>query len=193
MTDDRARTAVLVLAAIAIGFALVQTIRLWWVGASARWRLAARALHARDGEARADGLLARLGYEIVARQAFQPWTVRIDGAPLRVSLRADYVVTRAGRSFVAEVKTGREAPRVESAATRRQLLEYRLAFAVDGVLLVDVDAERVQEIEFALPGDATEPAGARAARLRGMLVVLLIGVALGAAAAVALLRTLSPS
>ena len=33
---------------------------------------------------------------------------------------------------VAEVKTGRLAPRIDTPATRRQLLEYRLAFDVDG-------------------------------------------------------------
>ena len=37
--------------------------------------------------------------------------------------------------FIADAKTGKSAS-VEHAATRRQLLEYREAFAVDGVLLV---------------------------------------------------------
>ena len=37
------------------------------------------------------------------------------------------------------------------APTRRQLLEYSIAFDVHGVLLVDVEADRVARVEFARP------------------------------------------
>jgi hypothetical protein len=73
---------------------------------------------------------------------------------------------------VAEVKTGTLAPRIETATTRRQLLEYRVAFAVDGVLLVDADAGTVRRVEFPLPL-------ARPARRAAWL---LLGIALGALA-----------
>ena len=75
---------------------------------------------------------------------------------------------------MAEVKTGRLAPRLETSATRRQLLEYRVAFDVDGVLLVDVDAGRVHSLEFPphSPGGADEP------RV-GWLLWLALGGALG--------------
>ena len=72
----------------------------------------------------------------------------VDGEATRIELRADYVVTRQGRRYVAEVKTGRVAPRIETASTRRQLLEYRHAFDVDGVLLVDADARRIHLVEL---------------------------------------------
>jgi hypothetical protein len=52
--------------------------------------------------------------------------------------------------MVAEVKTGTQAPRFEHADTRRQLLEYQLAFEVDSVLLVDVEAGEVREVSFPL-------------------------------------------
>ncbi len=54
---------------------------------------------------------------------------------------------------MAEVKTGAAAPQLSTAATRRQLLEYRVAFDVDGVLLVDAEAGRVQRVVF--PGVAS--------------------------------------
>ena len=65
--------------------------------------------------------------------------------------RADYLVARNVERYVAEVKTGRLAPRIDTATTRRQLLEYRLAFDVDGVLLVDAESAKVHRIVFPLP------------------------------------------
>ena len=179
--------------AIAIAAALIQTLRLWWRRTSVARRLRARAAHALDGEERAHGLLLGLGYDILARQAPSAWSLRVDGAAMRVDLRADYLVAKGGRTFVAEVKTGRVAPRIESPATRRQLLEYRFAFDVDGVLLVDVDAESVREIAFALPASARGRRRVDAARVIVLVaLVLAVGVALGAAAVMALQRAASP-
>jgi hypothetical protein len=186
--------ALLVIAlAIAIGAALIQTLRLWWRRASVARRLRARAAHAVDGEERAHGLLLGLGYDVLARQAPSAWSLSVDGAALRVDLRADYLVTKGGRTFVAEVKTGRVAPRIESPATRRQLLEYRFAFDVDGVLLVDVDAARVREIAFTLPASAPGARRLSAVRLVVLVaLVLAIGAGLGAAAVLALRGGASP-
>jgi hypothetical protein len=66
------------------------------------------------------------------------------------------------------------APRIETSATRRQLLEYGLAFDVDGVVLVDAEAERVRTITFR--------SRARSSRL----VWIAVGIALGIAATLAL-------
>jgi len=110
--------------------------------------------------------------------------VHADGAPLTIDLRADYLVSQGRRRFVAEVKTGRWAPRLETAATRRQLLEYRFAFDVDGVLLVDADADRVSSIEFA---GATAARGDQSVVSLTWLIALVIG-ALSGALAVAALR-----
>jgi hypothetical protein len=45
---------------------------------------------------------------------------------------------------------GRLVPNLLQGATRRQLLEYRAAFNVDGILLVDADRETVAQVEFDL-------------------------------------------
>ena len=172
-------------AALAALVALVQTARLMWARASRAWALRDRAARGADGEVRAEKLLRAAGYAIVARQATGSWTVHADGAPLEVDLRADYLVARDGRRFVAEVKTGRLAPRLETAATRRQLLEYRFAFDVDGVLLVDADAARVSAIEFT--GISSSRAGdARPGASTRWLIALVVGAALGAVVATAL-------
>ena len=65
-----------------------------------------------------------------------------------IVVRADLLVSRGARRFVAEVKTGARAPRIETAATRRQLLEYAVAYDVDGVLLVDMEEHTISEVEF---------------------------------------------
>lgn len=169
-----------IVAVVAAAVALVQSVRLWWRRAAPAWRLRARAERASEGEREAGPMLEARGYAIVGRQVAQSFRVGVDGRAIDVSLRADFVVERGGRRFVADVKTGLSAPRVESAATRRQLLEYRCAFDVDGVLLVDADRETVREIVFALPGHA--PASSASAWLA---VGVAIGVALACAVALA--------
>ena len=108
-----------------------------------------RGRRAVDGETRAAPLLARAGYAIVARQARITWTPLLDDEPHPIELRADYLVERGGRRFVAEVKTGDVAPSLDTAATRRQLLEYLVAFGVDGVLLVCVERGAIHRVDFA--------------------------------------------
>ncbi|HEX6838840.1 MAG TPA: hypothetical protein VF334_19815 [Polyangia bacterium] len=167
------RESWIVLAATGGGLALVQTLRLWWRAASVRWRLAEQSARASAGEALAEKLLRKAGYRIEARQATQRWAVHVDSQPHEVTLRADFIVTRRRRRYVAEVKTGADAPEIAAPATRRQLLEYRCAFGVDGVLLVDAESRRVHAIDFALP---TPPSS-----LRAVFVALVAGALLAAA------------
>ena len=164
-------------AALAVAAALVafvQTIRIegarWWRRASSR----ATTRNAAAGERRAAKILSRAGYEIVGAQVSASYDVLVDASPVRVDLRADYVVERGGRAFVAEVKTGRVAPRVDCSATRRQLLEYRVAFDVDGVLLVDAEADQIHEVVF--PRSAAPRARGRAT-WTWLMAGMLLGVA----------------
>ena len=175
------RESWIVLAATGGGLALVQTARLWWRVASVRWRLQEQSARATAGEALAEKLLAKAGYRVEARQATQRWSVAVDGAAQPVTLRADFVVTRGGRRYVAEVKTGSDAPDVAAPATRRQLLEYRCAFGVDGVLLVDAESRRVHAIDFTLP-----PQPSPAPALRAIASAFVAGALLGAALVAAL-------
>ena len=164
---------------LALLLAVVQSARL----ALTRWLPRRRIQLARasgvDGELRAEPLLRRLGYTIVARQASTTYDVAFDGERCAIALRADFLVEREGCRFVAEVKTGRLAPRLETPATRRQLLEYRVAFDVDGVLLVDVDAGRVHSLEFPSPTSRLPESGVTS------LAWIALGAALGFGAAVA--------
>ena len=123
-----------------------------------RWlvvrRLRVQAGRALDAEAWAASLLSAAGYSVIGTQVKGSYDLLIDGRAFSIALRADYVVERRGRLFVAEVKSGRLAPSLETAATRRQLLEYRIAFAVDGVLLVDGEEGSIHEVVFVAKSEA---------------------------------------
>jgi hypothetical protein len=152
-------TTVLAIVATAI-------VVLWLAAAWRRWRGSMRAkvrsVRALAGEAAAAELLEGAGFTIVAVQPRITWAPLVDGEPCEIELRADYLVAIDGERYVAEVKTGDEAPRLATAATRRQLLEYHVAFAVDGVLLVSPEAGTIQRVEFpdARPSTARAPAPA---------------------------------
>src|SRR5690349_3484319 len=133
-----------IVAAMLSAVALLQTLRLTWLRGAARRRLARARERGQAGERAAIALLEHAGYAIDAWQPTSTWTIDCDGEPCAIELRADLLVSRAGRTFVAEVKTGERAPQLHAAGTRRQLLEYSVAYAVDGVLLVDPESERIR-------------------------------------------------
>lgn len=138
------QTWVLLGAVVALVVALcIVVVRL---RASARGRASNRI--AKRGEAAAERLLRRQGYRIEDRQVTGRWTLLVDGDPVEVTCRADLLVRRRRRRFVAEVKSGTVGARATAPHTRRQLLEYRTVFAVDGVLLVDMVHRRIHEVSF---------------------------------------------
>jgi hypothetical protein len=190
----------LLLLASAIVFAVVQSWRLGrqretgrlYEAAAEREEQRSAAAHARglramEGEVGAAALLERAGYAVLERQVPGSWTLRADGESLTFGLRADYLVSRAGRRYIAEVKTGRLAPRLSHGPTRRQLLEYGAAFDVHGVILVDADGGAMTHVElddFAgrAPRRVRWPLGTLAATVAiGAVLLLSTGVFLGSA------------
>ena len=127
------------IALVALGFRLSR----WWRGRllDGRRRRGTRA------EKRAFALLERHGYRIVGAQETAVGFLRIDGDEHTFDLRCDAVVEKDGERLVAEVKSGGAAS-VTTRATRRQLLEYAYTYGLDGVLLVDMEAERIVRVEF---------------------------------------------
>ena len=120
----------------------------WWSARKGQRRARARAARAGAGESAAAALLVLHGYEIIDSQVRCLWWMQVDGEQEEVELRADLLVQRDGERFVAEVKTGALAPDPAYPPTRRQLLEYSLAFAPYRVLLVDVEEEDIYEVSF---------------------------------------------
>jgi Holliday junction resolvase-like predicted endonuclease len=152
---EMSRESLVIAAAVLAGALVALVVARWLRGWRGSWRARTRAARAGAGEHDAAQLLRDAGFTIVARQARTWWTPLVDGEPQETELRADYLVEADGELLVAEVKTGDQAPRFETAATRRQLLEYQVAFAVaygaHGVLLVCPERGTIHRIEFPLP------------------------------------------
>lgn len=125
---------------------IVQTVRLWWSRAAPRLAFDLRKRRAAEGEREAESLLRSVGYAIEARQPRTRIVYGLDHEEIAVDVRADLLVRRGSKRYVAEVKTGARATQIRDRATRRQILEYAHAFEVDGVLLVDADCGRVSVV-----------------------------------------------
>jgi hypothetical protein len=148
----------------------------WVLHRQRRQRRVQRAARASLAEQTAARVLARAGYAVLGRQVRRNWSVVADGENVHFDLIADYVVEGHGGRFIAEVKTGSRALDLRYGPTRRQLLEYRQAFGVLGVLLVDAEAGRVRRVEFREPPSSSR---SRLELLSWLAVALLLGVALG--------------
>ena len=119
------------------------------------WRRSIRArrrgARAVSGEEAAETLLEDAGYEILERQLGLTWEIDCDGEAIEFLLRADLLVERDGEEFIAEVKTGDLAPSLTNSSTRRQMLEYSIAFNSPTILLVDVERGEILEVRFPIP------------------------------------------
>jgi hypothetical protein len=120
--------------------------------AAVRWRVRRRiGRHrrmGREGGERAIRLLTRAGYRVLDTEVTATGRVLVDGESRDYRVRADAIVKRGFRRYVAEFKGGAESAAVENRSTRRQLLEYSVLFDVSGVLLVDAARGAVHRIEF---------------------------------------------
>ncbi len=156
----------------ALAWLLFHAVKHW-----ARLRRVRRAARASRAEQAAAAVLAAHGYAILGRQVRQRWSLLADGRQLSFDLIADYLVQSEGVRWIAEVKTGERALDLRYGPTRRQLLEYREAFGVDGVLLVDAEAETIRCVRFR-QSSGLDGAPFRRAALQG-LVCLGLGLVLG--------------
>lgn len=140
----------LLVALVLLAFVTLRAMIVRW---ARRRRIHGRLARAGEGELRAARWLERRGFTIVGVQVEGAYEVLVDGEPVVIGVRADYLVEKGDARLVAEVKTGSVATRIETPATRRQLLEYRVAFDCDGILLVDAEAGAIHEVRF--PGVGT--------------------------------------
>jgi hypothetical protein len=175
------RTVLLALAAVAVSFAVLGG----WLEVKRRAYLAKRAAskaakHGLQSEKDAEKLLKKLGYQVVQRQPPASYWAVIDGEPKAINVSGDLLLEKDGKTYLAEVKTGKAA-KLDHEGTRRQILEYQLAFGVDNILLLDMDAKVMRTIRFPLPKKA---GGALAAKAKKTAMGWM--VAIGALACVAL-------
>ena len=113
-----------------------------------RWRIARRFKRGLLAEKQAVRYLRKHGYKILAAQLQEPITVYVNGEPQESTVRADFLAKKGWKTYIVEVKSGQQGT-VRQAATRRQLLEYKLVYEPDGIILLDMEHHNLQKIDFA--------------------------------------------
>lgn len=129
-------------------FATMGSAVLWARRTFLRYRRSSIAKRALGAETAALALLRQRGYVILETQVRQLWPVLHGGRQVDVTLRADALVRKGKRRYVAEVKSSSLVADLKHGPTRRQLLEYAIAYDTDGVLLIDMHAQHVEEVTF---------------------------------------------
>lgn len=151
------------LAVVGAVLALVMVIGAWLASSWRKYKLkrdsSKAAKNGLKAEKEAEKLLKKLGYTLLQRKPPASYWAVVDGEPVNVSLSGDLLVEIKGKTLLAEVKTGK-AVKLDHEGTRRQLLEYQLAFGVDGLLLVDMEAKAVRTVRFPAPKPAAKSAAA---------------------------------
>lgn len=113
-----------------------------------RWLTARRFKRGLLAEKQAAKLLRRYGYKILAAQLKETIIVYVNGEPQKSTVRADFLVRKGWKTYIVEVKSGQQGT-IKQVATRRQLLEYKLVYEPDGIILLDMEHHNLQKISFA--------------------------------------------
>lgn len=113
-----------------------------------RWKLKKRMQIAKKGELKAIKFLEKNGYEVLDTQKQSQYIITVNDKSHRVTVKADAIVKKGNKIYIAEVKTGEKAPSPQLTATRRQLLEYYMVYKPDGILLVDMEKQIIKRVGY---------------------------------------------
>ena len=116
-----------------------------WINAK---KLKKRFSKSRLAEKEAGKLLQKKGYTIVDIQKSKPILITIGDKIHRYFIRIDYLVRKKGKVYVVEVKNGEKNSYITNRDTRRQMLEYFLAYQPNGILLLNMKNKRISEVKF---------------------------------------------
>ena len=111
-------------------------------------RLKKRFSKSRQAEKEAEKILRKNGYTIIDAQKSKPLLMTIGNRIHRYLVRIDYLVRKRGKVFVVEVKSGEKIPYITNRETRRQMLEYYLAYQPCGILLLNMKNKNISEVKF---------------------------------------------
>lgn len=117
----------------------------FWIYAK---RLKKRFNQSRHAEKDAEKYLKKKGFTILETQKSKPIHITIGDKIHQYLIRIDYLVKRNGRIYVVEVKSGDKSPYITNRDTRRQMLEYYLAYKPSGILLLNMKNKNLSEVKF---------------------------------------------
>jgi hypothetical protein len=113
-------------------------------------QLIKRMKKAKRGEHKAIKFMENNGFEILDLQKESSYTLFIDNKAHKVTVKADMIVKKGNKIYVAEVKTGDKVTSPKYADTRRQLLEYFMVYRPSGLILVDMEKQRLRTVEYSI-------------------------------------------
>ena len=119
-------------------------------------RLRKRFSKSRQAEKEAEKILKRNGYAIIDAQKSKPLLVTIGDKIHRYLVRIDYLARKKGKIYVVEVKSGEKIPYITNRETRRQMLEYYLAYQPSGILLLNMKNKSISEVKFQFEGTISQ-------------------------------------
>ena len=107
-------------------------------------------------ETQAKSFLENKGYNILDEQKTYNHNYEVNGENRSSKLIVDYLVTKNGKKYVVEVKSGKLAISLKDKNSRRQLLEYDFVIENDGVFLLDMENENMQLVKFKTKAEKKE-------------------------------------
>lgn len=116
-----------------------------WINAR---KLKKRFAKSRQAEKEAENFLKKKGYTIVDIQKSKSILIAIGDKIHRYLIRIDYLVRKKGKIYVVEVKSGEKNPYITNRETRRQMLEYYLAYQPNGIILLNMKNKSISEVKF---------------------------------------------
>lgn len=148
---------IMIMVSSAVGGAVIGSIFFFFAGrALLSMKMSRRVELAQFSEKEAEELLKKKGFRIIGKQKQADIVTYIDGKPNLGFVRADFLVEKNGKKFVAEVKAGELVSDPTEPSTRRQLLEYKFAYKPYGILLVNMLDKSIHKIDFELPSYAED-------------------------------------
>ena len=137
-------------------------------------KMSRRVTAAQFSEEEAEALLRQKGFKIIDRQRRADIITYVDGKPNLGYVKADFIVEKNGKRYVAEVKAGELVSDPKEPSTRRQLLEYKFAYEPYGILLVNMLDSSLHQIDFDIPSPDTEKTFRLI--LAALIVIIVLGI-----------------
>ncbi len=99
-------------------------------------------------EKRGRDFLIKQGFKIEHEQYVAHHVFYVDNKKESIGIKPDYIVSKDGKRYIVDVKSGHSAISLKDKATRRQMLEYDHAIPNDGIFLLDMENEQLKHVEF---------------------------------------------
>jgi len=113
-------------------------------------KLIKRIKKAKKSEYKAIRFMESNGFKILDLQKECVYTLFIDNKPHKITVKADMIVKKDNKFYVAEVKSGDKVTSPKYTDTRRQLLEYYMVYRPSGLILVDMEKQKLRTVEYSI-------------------------------------------